>query len=906
MGKKGKKTRWRELPITLADKPYSGPTDHQQPFGRQSAATVGDSKPVNFAAAAGRRSHYAAQQQQPYNHHHRHQSSNDGHAATGQQHHHHTETSTVTFNEDEYTKITTPRQDVLFKKGYLGRRKHAAVPAAIAEVLNENEDGVPTDTIVSPLDELCAPNEYFVDSSGIYILNGSGYEVYDPYTGNFTVLMGPPPPYPPGPGHPMLAPISYQPMPLQPLDWYSPVNEHWMSGATAYQPNGSRYHHKKSITAATDHQQNCNSTVQNSETGANGAQDSCVGGDQQQNNLYQSPFVYPAGYIFGAPMYNNYNGANVQVPQLPSPPSPSISCSDYANGKRRKKKKRRKRGGVNDEYSDSSSEEQKSQSGASSDHVIDSEKTSDSGVLTNNSGGSTPVNVIPVQLSHSAPPFHMECAQPFEILHGTPFLVHPHHPDHQMAAYYQPIPQYHHHSVVAADHQLQQQAAIGYQVIPEEQSPADEVTDARQQDDAEPAAASYSAENSDSGISSPNSEVMVKGGHQPDGKLHEKPQAANGAGVASGQAAGATASAPTTAGATKKSRNKKSKQREKAAAAAESATVKAKTAAGKDSLQKNHHHHHHHHHEQGSKKSSKIAKEPAIIKKLNAAKKGKNHSCKQESEKSDATKLARECQPTALEADDDDDDDDDEVTREEIVHNGLSINPDAGDWIQEEVFCSLECTPRSTTTDHVQFKFTKTQSVDSCESVEEETFVTAVNTGNSDTENEIRQDEPPAPLPQTPQSSSGESADPGSSPGVTARAVHHSAPPPGPITEAVTKWLNDQGGLMLAPCLDDDDDDDDGGGGSDGVDDGDDDGDDYARSGIGDNDNSGDGDDDEDGDSEYDDFDEHPSSPKNARGNPYPALSLSGGDGSRVAGAQSSGDQRKGGIISSGICCLTQ
>lgn len=29
----------------------------------------------------------------------------------------------IIFNEDEYTRITTPRQDVLFKKGYLSRKK---------------------------------------------------------------------------------------------------------------------------------------------------------------------------------------------------------------------------------------------------------------------------------------------------------------------------------------------------------------------------------------------------------------------------------------------------------------------------------------------------------------------------------------------------------------------------------------------------------------------------------------------------------------------------------------------------------------------------------------------------------------------------------------------------------------
>lgn len=35
----------------------------------------------------------------------------------------------VGFVSDEYTKITTPRQDVLFKKGYLGRKRAAANPS---------------------------------------------------------------------------------------------------------------------------------------------------------------------------------------------------------------------------------------------------------------------------------------------------------------------------------------------------------------------------------------------------------------------------------------------------------------------------------------------------------------------------------------------------------------------------------------------------------------------------------------------------------------------------------------------------------------------------------------------------------------------------------------------------------
>jgi len=447
---------------------------------------------------------------------------------------------------------------------------------------------------------------------------------------------------------------------------------------------------------------------------------------------------------------------------------------------------------VTDEYSDSSSEEQKSQSGASSDLVPDSEKTSDSGVLTNNSGGSTPVNVIPVQLSHSAPPFHMECPQPFEIIHGAPILVH-HHAPEQMAAYYQPIPQY-----------AEQMTPIGYQVIPEEQTT--EVAD--EQPDGEPATG-YSAENSDSGISSPNSEVMVKG---PAENKHEKPQAAGGAG---GQTA-----------AKKSGRNKKSKQRDKT-------TDSAAKAKGAKDVPKSHH--------EGGKKSSKIAKEPAIIKKLNAKKAAAKG--KPEPERSETARSCKrdQCEPGGT-----------EQMSEEIAQ--LSISAET-EWTQDDEFCSLECTPRSTTTDHVQFQFAKTQSLDSCESVEEETFATAVNTGNSDTENEIRQDDAAA----GPGRGGRGGGEPGPAPSDVAA--------PGPITEAVTKWLNDQGGLVMAPCLDD--------------------------SGT------------DEGDSEYDDFEEHPNAtgPKNVQGNPYPAPSRS--EGSRVAGATSH-DQRQGGLISSGICCLTQ
>jgi len=84
----------------------------------------------------------------------------------------------------------------------------------------------------------------------IYVeMAGGGYEIYDPYTGIVTPLMGPPPGHYQPVGHPMLAAMSYQPMPMQPVDWYNPSNvtPDWMSGGTVYQPNNR--HHKRSTTA---------------------------------------------------------------------------------------------------------------------------------------------------------------------------------------------------------------------------------------------------------------------------------------------------------------------------------------------------------------------------------------------------------------------------------------------------------------------------------------------------------------------------------------------------------------------------------------------------------------------------------------------------------------------------------
>uniref|UniRef100_A0A8D8A6U8 (northern house mosquito) hypothetical protein n=1 Tax=Culex pipiens TaxID=7175 RepID=A0A8D8A6U8_CULPI len=108
------------------------------------------------------------------------------------------QTSSATINEDEYTKITTPRQDVLFKKGYLSRpKKHlSATPS-------DNVNGSSTTTTTTDgsdiatgsgsvstaesvtsdstyltdgmfMDSYPTPYPYFgyIDQSGVLVMNG--------------------------------------------------------------------------------------------------------------------------------------------------------------------------------------------------------------------------------------------------------------------------------------------------------------------------------------------------------------------------------------------------------------------------------------------------------------------------------------------------------------------------------------------------------------------------------------------------------------------------------------------------------------------------------------------------------------------------------------------------------------
>ncbi|XP_022193589.2 uncharacterized protein LOC111051386 [Nilaparvata lugens] len=357
MGKKGRKTRWRRLPMTGPEAASDAVSSSAQGFRGGSA----DSE----------------------------QGSNDA-------------PSRLTFNEDEYTKITTPRQDVLFKKGYLGRRR-TQNPTETPEAQSTADSVESSEYLAEEQPQYFAPPGGFIDQNGVFYVNGGTYEFYDPYTGNVTVVVGPSAPYPPQ--APLLSAMPCQPVPLAPLEWYNPPPGSYMC-PSAYPNTPSR--NKRNSTDS----QNC--SAQSSEsTGPPGSPQEPTdmmemggaGGGPPMFPPQPPHYMYP-GFMFGAPIYP-MNGVNVQgvMPQCsPVPPPPPDVCPTSVVAKRRKKRRRKRRGGATDEGSESSCEEviscdnaACSQSGASSDAGGQgsscSKTNSDSGINTEptpDSGSNTP------------------------------------------------------------------------------------------------------------------------------------------------------------------------------------------------------------------------------------------------------------------------------------------------------------------------------------------------------------------------------------------------------------------------------------------------------------------------------------------------------------------------------------
>ncbi|KZC12168.1 hypothetical protein WN55_03249 [Dufourea novaeangliae] len=141
----------------------------------------------------------------------------------------------IIFNEDEYTRITTPRQDMLFKKGYLSRKKPWAGNASTSATPSTTEsqsashstagrDGSETTEDQQLLDRDCGASENppMVESRaqlgyGTFYDHASGYYYEYP-----VMLVGPAPvPAQVGPG--VLAAVPCEPVPLRPIEWINPA-----------------------------------------------------------------------------------------------------------------------------------------------------------------------------------------------------------------------------------------------------------------------------------------------------------------------------------------------------------------------------------------------------------------------------------------------------------------------------------------------------------------------------------------------------------------------------------------------------------------------------------------------------------------------------------------------------------
>ncbi|XP_018332461.1 uncharacterized protein LOC108741971 [Agrilus planipennis] len=160
MGKKGKRTRWRTLTLNghESDSESSGtapsfkfsksyqPRYSKYPYSSQSTPT----RKFQYEGKSTRSSSTTSEQK-------------------------------ITFNEDEYTRITTPRQDVLFKKGYLSKPKNYHTQTSTGTTCStanststctpdhHSADGA-EGTDLEYESQFVFPN-VFVDQNGIYYLN---------------------------------------------------------------------------------------------------------------------------------------------------------------------------------------------------------------------------------------------------------------------------------------------------------------------------------------------------------------------------------------------------------------------------------------------------------------------------------------------------------------------------------------------------------------------------------------------------------------------------------------------------------------------------------------------------------------------------------------------------------------
>ncbi|XP_076221991.1 uncharacterized protein LOC116427678 isoform X2 [Nomia melanderi] len=160
----------------------------------------------------------------------------------------------MVFNEDEYTRVTTPRQDILFKKSYLLQKKPWAENASTSATPSTTEsqsashstaDGSETTEDQQLLDCGTSENPVVVGSNA-QVGYGTFYDHATGYYYEYPVMLFGPTMVPTPMGPDVTAAVACGPVPLRPIEWINPAFVPKLSG----QPYCMNYQCTQSLNPA--------------------------------------------------------------------------------------------------------------------------------------------------------------------------------------------------------------------------------------------------------------------------------------------------------------------------------------------------------------------------------------------------------------------------------------------------------------------------------------------------------------------------------------------------------------------------------------------------------------------------------------------------------------------------------
>ncbi|XP_072743094.1 uncharacterized protein [Anoplolepis gracilipes] len=232
MGKKGskRKTRWRTLSIGAPP----GEEDEEEGLRKDYVKSQEKDTNTHTFDRNGQQSGYKPRRAGTNTS----SGSTSGYASSGSKSHRDENADStlqpkIIFNEEEYTRITTPRQDVLFKKGYLSRKKPWTGNASTSATPSTTEsqsashstaDGSETTEDQQLLDRDTGTGEYPpMVEQGAQLGYGTFYDHASGYYYEYPVMLVGPAPVPAPVGPSVLATVPCGPVPLRPIEWINPA-----------------------------------------------------------------------------------------------------------------------------------------------------------------------------------------------------------------------------------------------------------------------------------------------------------------------------------------------------------------------------------------------------------------------------------------------------------------------------------------------------------------------------------------------------------------------------------------------------------------------------------------------------------------------------------------------------------